>query len=121
MSSDHLLGILLAPRLGHTPDVKRPVLPAETTDTSHVISVIGVLFPRKAVERGIRDLMCRQGKSVKVFTFVSMRAGVSINHEYLKRMIENVFTQGDNILERRRGSSTWSRWHLLEYIRRPAR
>ena len=67
MSRYHLLRLLPISRFLNPANIQRPILPIETTYTSHIISVIRELVPRKTVFGTIRHGIRGVGKSVSVF------------------------------------------------------
>ena len=67
MPRHHLFRLLPISRLLNPTNIKCPILPIETTHTSHIISVIRKLFSRKTVLGGIRHRIRRVRKSMSVF------------------------------------------------------
>jgi hypothetical protein len=61
----HLFRILLRPALPYPPDIQRPIDSCEASDSTHIISIVGVLLTSEAVEGGIGKDVCRWGKAVE--------------------------------------------------------
>lgn len=59
------------PRLLDPTDVQRPVLPAERTDSAHVVAVLRVLLAAKDVERGVGQDVRARRESVQVGAFLA--------------------------------------------------
>lgn len=64
------------PRLLDPPDIQRPVLPVEASDSTHVVAVPGVLLAAEDVESGVGEDMRRGGEAVEVGAFLTVGIGV---------------------------------------------
>lgn len=77
---DHL-GLRRIARFPYPPNIQRPVLSTERPHATHVVSVVGELFTRKAVFGGIGELAACHGQPVQVVAFIPVRAAPTREEE----------------------------------------
>jgi hypothetical protein len=69
MSDNRLLRVRPSPCLFDPPNVQSPILPVETTDTAHVVAVVGKLVPCEAILGAVWQGQQGIGKEMEIFTF----------------------------------------------------
>lgn len=74
------LGLILIRTLVNLGDIQRAVRPVERSNTTHVVTVLGVLFTAKAVARVVDDLV-RQRKPVQKVALGTVRAATAGEEE----------------------------------------
>ena len=81
MPRHHLFRLLSISRLLNPANIQRPILPIETTHTSHIISIIRKLIPRETVFGAIWHGIRRIRKSVSILALPTVRTAASGKEE----------------------------------------